>query len=109
MTGNPFSCARPCSLPFTRSQFLLVCISEEVANLPEMPLGEATIINNDLQGAPDNIRRLHRADGSVAYSVALGSKRSLPFSLPQIVAPYPIIRQALALLDIETTAAIIPQ
>lgn len=72
--------------------------------------GEVKIVNNDLQGTPDNIRAFRRTeDGKVTFSVALGSKRSSPFSLPQLVAPFLSLRKVLGMLDLTTTTALIPK
>lgn len=73
--------------------------------------GQVRLVQNDLQGTPDNIRR-HRAptDGQPGtYLVALGSKRSLPFSLPQFLAPFSILRKLVGVLDLEMTTALIPR
>ena len=59
---------------------------------------------------PDNLRRVP-SDGSGpgTYLVALGSKRSAPFSLPQFVAPFLKLRSLMAFLDLETVTALVPQ
>jgi len=65
------------------------------------------LVQNDLQGTPDNIRR--RTGSSSSYFVALGSKRSSPFSLPQFLAPHLALRKAVSLLSLEILTAFIPR
>jgi hypothetical protein len=68
-----------------------------------LPL-EAKVVQDDLQGSPDNIRRSNRN----TYFVALGSKRSKPFSLPQFLAPFLQIRKFTTLFGLETMTKLIP-
>ena len=58
------------------------------------------------QGTPDNIRRVA---GSATYYVALGSKRALPFSLPQAIAPFRLVRKLLGVLSLEVMVGLIPK
>ncbi|KNC82453.1 hypothetical protein SARC_05268 [Sphaeroforma arctica JP610] len=63
----------------------------------------------DLQGTPDNIRRNVRADGKVSYFVGLGSKRSAPFALENLVGPYPFIKRVIASLPLNTFSSLVPK
>lgn len=68
------------------------------------------LVQNDLQGTPDNIRRYTSPDGNVkAYLVALGSKRASPFSLPQMLAPFTSLRRVAGLLSLNTVTSFIPR
>lgn len=68
-----------------------------------LPL-QVKLVQNDLQGSPDNIRRNHRN----TYFVALGSKRSKPFSLPQFLGPFLTLRKLTTLFGLETMTKLIP-
>jgi len=81
-------------------------LAEMVASGAGLPL-RAEVVQDDLQGTPDNIRRFDRARHS--YLVALGSTRASPFSLPQFVAPYLVLRRLSSLLGLEQITSLIPQ
>ena len=77
----------------------------------------STLVNDDLQGTVDNIRRYRPPDISDiktgprggTYLAALGSKRAKPFSLPQLLAPFPSIRRLLSFLGLETITMLVPR
>lgn len=75
---------------------------------------EAVMVNNDIQGSVDNIRRFMPPDASIGrgggtYLVGLGSKRSSPFFLPQMLAPFPTLRRLVSFIGLETITSLIPR
>jgi hypothetical protein len=85
-------------------------LAVRVASGEGLPLTTAAkLVQNDLQGTPDNIRRFAHGRRSGSYLVALGSKRASPFNLPQFLAPYPSLRKLSSLLGLEPLTALIPK
>ena len=75
-------------------------------------VAKAVLVNDDIQGTVDNIRRHNdsgKGNGKGTYLVALGSKRSTPFSLPQFLAPFHTIRRLSSLLGLETITGLVPR
>jgi len=59
--------------------------------------GRTEVFSENLFGAPDNIR-LREREGRTTYLIGMGLKRSLPFSLQQLITPLPFVRSLLSLI-----------
>lgn len=89
-----------------RKHALVVSTAHSRVDKIDVDTGEVARWATDLQGLPDNIRP---AGARGTYLVGLGSKRALPFSLVQLLAPWPMLRDLVAWLPLSVTASLLPK